>query len=728
MPPTLIYPTGVEYREALYNTRLCFKDHTLIGGNVAMDKLGMPKPISGASASVFTIEDTNGRRWAVKCFTRSVDHQAIRYQQISEALRTVNKPWRVEFEYLRDGVLSKGTWFPVLKMEWVDAAGLMSFIEKHLWEPTILADLAVKFAQMMEDLSILGIAHGDLQHGNLLITPSGELKLIDYDGMFVPSLAQMGACEKGHVNYQPPARTMNTWGPYLDNFSAWIIYASLVALTIEPTLWTLLHDQGDEALLFNHADFADQRNSRALQTLAQSPRLDLQTLGNAMNRLWTPDVRAIPSLDPTALPTPSTQSGTPGPVPSKAATVSATSGTGPDWITQTQVGAQVTSPGVQGGASWITGHFAPLPLIAFSPSKVSLRLLFGIGLAAIVAVGVSAKAAILAAVIAGAIAWTVVLVFIAVTILLFRRTSEWRAKHEKLVIFKERRTESSKAAREVSKFEHARRDVDSRERKAVEKITKEAEKAKTSEQKELADLEKRFATQLQSLEKQKQRLQSSETTETGRALRTYQQEHMANYLSRASISSARIPGIGQGVVRSLAASGIHNAADFTGLQFQTGPRGGQQVYIRRRHGIPVHPSGVGEKKARDLDDWRRGVERMAIATQPSSLPAAQAQAIRIKYAQQRQALANQEQVARTQATNDQKQVRQKWTLTHAAISAKIGPTRQAFAQERVQADANLIMAKKQVSTAIWQRDLAERELAAYRNVSYRRYLAGIIRT
>ena len=344
----------------------------------------------------------------------------------------------------------------------------------------------------------------------------------------------------------------NTWGPYLDNFSAWIIYASLVALTIEPTLWTLLHDQGDEALLFNHADFADQRNSRALQTLAQSPRLDLQTLGNAMNRLWTPDVRAIPSLDPTALPTPSTQSGTPGPVPSKAATVSATSGTGPDWITQTQVGAQVTSPGVQGGASWITGHFAPLPLIAFSPSKVSLRLLFGIGLAAIVAVGVSAKAAILAAVIAGAIAWTVVLVFIAVTILLFRRTSEWRAKHEKLVIFKERRTESSKAAREVSKFEHARRDVDSRERKAVEKITKEAEKAKTSEQKELADLEKRFATQLQSLEKQKQRLQSSETTETGRALRTYQQEHMANYLSRASISSARIPGIGQGIVRSLA--------------------------------------------------------------------------------------------------------------------------------------------------------------------------------
>src|SRR6266568_7820404 len=102
-------------------------------------------------------------------------------------------------------------------MQWIDASGLLPFIEAHLWESHVLAHLATKFAQMVDDLSVLGIAHGDLQHGNLLVTASGELKLIDYDGMFVPSLAQMGACEKGHINYQSPARTMVTWGPYLDN-------------------------------------------------------------------------------------------------------------------------------------------------------------------------------------------------------------------------------------------------------------------------------------------------------------------------------------------------------------------------------------------------------------------------------------------------------------------------------------------------------------------------------
>ena len=700
-----------------------------MGGSVVMDQFGMPKPISGAFASVFTIDGIDGRRWAVKCFTRSVPDQAIRYQQISEALRMVSKPWRVEFENLPIGVLSRGRWFPALKMEWIDATGLMSFIENHLWEPDKLSDLAVKFAQMVEDLSLLGIAHGDLQHGNLLVTSSGELKLIDYDGMFVPSLAQMGACEKGHENYQSPSRTMNTWGPDLDNFSTWIIYASLVALTIDPTLWTLLHDQGDEALLFNHADFVDQHNSRALQTLAQNPGADLQALGNAISRLWTSDVQAIPPLDPTSLPTLGKQFGTPGPAPSAAAMTSGNgeSNTFPNWVTQTQVGPKGTASRVQGGASWITGHLAPLPLVSFHPSRIPLRLLAGVGLASIVTIGISASARIIPLTMVGSTVSAIIVVFILVTVLLFRRTPEWRAKHEKLVISKERRTDSSKAAREESKFEHARQDVDNREQRAIEKITKEVEKAKSSEQRELTDLNKRLTAQLGSLEKQKQKLVANERTETGRALRANQQQYVANYLNRALISSAKIPGIGQGVVNSLAASGITSAAAFTGLRFQTGPRGGRQVYIVRRHGSLVHPTGVGEKKARDLDNWRRAIGSAALATQPSSLPAAQAQAITSTYTQQRQALVDQERAARAQATKDQGQVKQKWVPMHAAISAEIAPTRQAFAKERVQADAQLTMAQKQVSTAIWQRELAERELAAYRNVSYRRYLAVVIR-
>ena len=205
------------------------------------------------------------------------------------------------------------------------------------------------------------IAHGDLQHGNLLVTPFGELKLIDYDGMFVPGLAKIGACEKGHVNYQSPTRTMSSWGPYLDNFSAWIIYASLVALTIDPTLWSLLHSPGDEALLFHHADYQDPRNSRALLALTQSSEPALHALGTVMCNVWVPEVRAIPPLDPENLPLPegqlaSSASTSSHPTPTITNTVHRVI---PDWVTDAQAVTRA-APKPSGDSSWITGHLPPL--------------------------------------------------------------------------------------------------------------------------------------------------------------------------------------------------------------------------------------------------------------------------------------------------------------------------------------------------------------------------------
>jgi hypothetical protein len=49
------------------------------------------------------------------------------------------------------------------------------------------------------------LAHGDLQHGNVLLMPGSRstslaFKLIDYDGMFVPALADQPSGEVGHPN------------------------------------------------------------------------------------------------------------------------------------------------------------------------------------------------------------------------------------------------------------------------------------------------------------------------------------------------------------------------------------------------------------------------------------------------------------------------------------------------------------------------------------------------
>lgn len=55
------------------------------------------------------------------------------------------------------------------------------------------------------------IAHADLQHGNVILVQGSRagaygLKLIDYDGMYLPTLLHMPSGEAGHPNFQHPTR------------------------------------------------------------------------------------------------------------------------------------------------------------------------------------------------------------------------------------------------------------------------------------------------------------------------------------------------------------------------------------------------------------------------------------------------------------------------------------------------------------------------------------------
>jgi hypothetical protein len=67
------------------------------------------------------------------------------------------------------------------------------------------------------------IAHGDLQHGNIIVE-HGHLRLVDHDGLFVPEMAGWTSSEVGHQHYQHPARDAAFFNKHLDNFSAIVIY------------------------------------------------------------------------------------------------------------------------------------------------------------------------------------------------------------------------------------------------------------------------------------------------------------------------------------------------------------------------------------------------------------------------------------------------------------------------------------------------------------------------
>ncbi len=257
------WPTPQDYNEAVQGPALCFSLPELRGGRPELTPLGLPRAVTGGFASVYRIS-YGGSDWAVRCFLRQVADQQRRYEAISQHLSTVGLPYTAGFQYLEQGIKVQGRWYPVLKMDWVPGLPLNTYIQQNLSRPEKLKTLADDWLRMLQDLRRQGVAHGDLQHGNVLVN-EGKLSLIDYDGMYVPALNNVGSNELGHRNYQHPLRDSQHFGPWLDNFSGWLVYLSLLAFSYEPALWQL---SGDEHLLLRKDDLEQPGRTEVWKLLA----------------------------------------------------------------------------------------------------------------------------------------------------------------------------------------------------------------------------------------------------------------------------------------------------------------------------------------------------------------------------------------------------------------------------------------------------------------------------
>jgi serine/threonine protein kinase len=181
-------------------------------------------------------------------------------------------------------------------MQWVEGDHLNSFVQKNLSQPKVIWELAQSFLKVLQELNRNSIAHGDLQHGNILVV-GREIRLIDYDGMFVPAFKGMKSDEVGHRNYQHPYRGEKDFGAYMDNFSSLVIYLSLLAVSIDSGLW-LRYSDGEENLLFRKADFTRPDNSPLLRELKNLRRSVIDSLcASLVSFALTTNLSQIPSLD-----------------------------------------------------------------------------------------------------------------------------------------------------------------------------------------------------------------------------------------------------------------------------------------------------------------------------------------------------------------------------------------------------------------------------------------------
>lgn len=640
MQGPLAFPSGREYQEALQNTAVCFQDLDLRGARPQVNKLGLPRPISGQFASVFSLTSAVGRRYALKCFTSHVRDQQDRYEAISSKLSgidpgSLSQPWRIGFDYVPDGILVNGSRFPVLKMDWVEAVTLSNWLDHHYTDSAAVRELAERFAQLTTDLAAHDIAHGDLQHGNLLVAQDNTFRLVDYDGMFVPALNGRHSTERGHRNYQSPARGDDDFDGTLDHFSNWVIYLALHAVAADPSLWTRLHEPDGEYLLLTEDDFKNPARSVRLPTLLSHTDSTVRGLAEQIKTLsWQP-LSLVPRLSVAVTPTPGTH--IPGPRTSP--------GRRPDWLdghvtattTASSTGVSATPPGSLPGkythrraADVLLGLL--LPLAVLTPSALAL--------------------AELVSPVVTALSFGGTLGVTAFTTRATRYTRpETKILRAHLSQLREKRRATLGPVREADQLQRKRQEFDASETARKRQLTAAQTKLERSHEKAVKTAEKKKVQDQQAIDRGIASLAGQRRTTLDQALARYRKEFIDAELRKVRLHEKELTGIGRSLVQALAAQGVRTAADFTGITLVSagGRYNNVTGLINAADGRRIDIKGIGENRARTLESWRIRQYARVSSRAPSNLPTARRQSIEADFVQREADLSRRRRMTETTA-------------------------------------------------------------------------------
>ena len=127
-----------------------------------------------------------------------------------------------------------------------------------------------------------------------MVQSDGRIRLVDYDGMYLPKFSGERSPELGHKNYQHPERSADHYGEYIDNFPSLVIYLSLLAVASDPNLW---HFYNDDNLILTRSDYETPGKSEVLQRLKSSDDATVAKLAESLEECCTMPVQEVPDLE-----------------------------------------------------------------------------------------------------------------------------------------------------------------------------------------------------------------------------------------------------------------------------------------------------------------------------------------------------------------------------------------------------------------------------------------------
>ncbi|WP_158845921.1 hypothetical protein [Saccharothrix deserti] len=289
------YPTPDEYMKAVQHPESFLVDE-LRGLELVVHPLyGIPMPAAGTSAVVFKAM-AGGEAQALRFFTRHDVSSSARYGALHEHFTSSGLVSAVALpRWIDDGIRVNGATWPVVRMQWVEGHTLNRHVDGLVEraDTTSLSALAQSWRDLVSRMQRAEFAHGDLQHGNVLVDQRGDLRLVDFDCSWIARFSgSLAPSETGHRNYQPENRP---WGRWMDTFSALVIYLSLLALAKSPAGWRTLYN--GENLLFRREDFRSPFDTPVWAHLAGIGDARLDELARRLKQCCAPGWIADAGLD-----------------------------------------------------------------------------------------------------------------------------------------------------------------------------------------------------------------------------------------------------------------------------------------------------------------------------------------------------------------------------------------------------------------------------------------------
>jgi hypothetical protein len=711
------FPQPSEYDDAIQNPGTAFTDAELQRGvNDGPLRFGMPGPVASGNFAVVYRFRCGSKRYAVKCFTRQPPKdQAQRFSSIHDHLLASRLSCTTEFQFLPSGIRVRGTLYPILKMEWLDAPTLLDFVPRNIQNREIFRQLSDSFLSVCAELRTKQIAHGDLQHGNLLVL-GNRIKIIDYDGMCVPGTVGLPSEEDGLPHYQHPQRRGGNLSPHFDYFPSLVIWTSLHALSIDPGLWGR-HVRDDERLLFKKDDFLNPQSSAVFRELLSYNDERLTKAVTALrDACEASDLSRVPLLNDVVH--------------------SVTFMSDPEWWRESQpvgaskVPAEAIAPSKHDKPDWMQPSLpAPLPE-RFGYSIIWDRIFAYTYVATVAVAWISVFMGIIS--VDTMIASVATLGgFLGIRMgVSFTESSVVKQKHRCAIRLKQARSELADYEAKIKKWKSdqeliiekesrpvkdqetklvylqtqarqrqaecdaqlqrllqgistERQQIDSRERDALQAINQEMRKLESAHLERLRQLKSNILKAETDTTAQMDGLRRENEAKKEAQLKKIRDEKVRAELMRVPIRITSVESLTASNVRDLQNIGIHCAGDFIDSYSTTNYNTGYTVYLMvKADGSHIKVPGIGEKRANALLQWRREQVQHALRRSPTSLPQFMIDAIERETESQRQDVTRKATAEKTETTRRWTEAQEIFGKRKSELASKETNVRQAMATTR----------------------------------------------